>query len=51
MWEEAVRVAVVGFSVVAAGLVMLAAGVKIMSLFCGLIEKRKTKPHSRLGSN
>jgi Na+-transporting methylmalonyl-CoA/oxaloacetate decarboxylase gamma subunit len=33
MWGEAIRVAIVGFSVVFVGLLMLAAGVKIMSLF------------------
>ena len=38
--ESAVRVAVVGSSVVFAGLCMLALGVKIMSFFCGLVEKR-----------
>ena len=40
MWGQAVRVAVVGFSVVFAGLCMLALGVKIMSYFCRLVEKR-----------
>ena len=40
MWEEAIRVAIVGFSVVFAGLWMLALGVKIMSLFCKLVEKK-----------
>jgi hypothetical protein len=44
MWEEAIKVAVVGFSVVVSGLVMLAVGVKIMSFCCGLIEKKKRKP-------
>jgi Na+-transporting methylmalonyl-CoA/oxaloacetate decarboxylase gamma subunit len=39
MWAEAIRVAIVGFSVVFAGLLMLAAGVKIMSLFFKLGEK------------
>jgi Na+-transporting methylmalonyl-CoA/oxaloacetate decarboxylase gamma subunit len=39
MWGEAIRVAIVGFSVVFAGLLMLAAGVKIMSLFCKLGER------------
>jgi Na+-transporting methylmalonyl-CoA/oxaloacetate decarboxylase gamma subunit len=40
MWGQAVRVAVVGFSVVFTGLCMLALGVKIMSFFCRLVEKR-----------
>jgi len=39
MWGEAIRVAIVGFSVVFVGLLMLAAGVKIMSLFCKLGKK------------
>ena len=38
MWAQAVRVAVVGFSVVFAGLAMLALGVKVMSFLCRLIE-------------
>ncbi len=40
MWVEAIKVAVVGFLVVFFGLWMLAIGVKIMSLFCKLIEKK-----------
>ena len=40
MWGQAVRVAIVGFSVVFAGLWMLALGVKVMSFFCRLVEKR-----------
>ena len=40
MWGQAVRVAIVGFSVVFAGLCMLALGVKVMSFFCRLVEKR-----------
>ncbi len=40
MWGQAVRVAVIGFSVVFAGLCMLAIGVKIMSFFCRLVERR-----------
>ncbi len=41
MWGEAVKVAIVGFSVVFAGLWMLALGVKIMSFFCRLTQKEK----------
>ncbi len=41
MWREAFRVAIVGFSVVFAGLWMLALGVKIMSVFCRLTPKEK----------
>lgn len=43
MWTEAIRVAIVGFSVVFAGLVMLAIGVKIMSFFCRLGVNRTKK--------
>jgi Na+-transporting methylmalonyl-CoA/oxaloacetate decarboxylase gamma subunit len=39
MWGEAIRVAIVGLSVVFAGLLMLTVGVKIMSLLCKLGEK------------
>jgi Na+-transporting methylmalonyl-CoA/oxaloacetate decarboxylase gamma subunit len=41
MWGEALRVAIVGFSVVFAGLWMLALGVKIMSFFCKMAGKRQ----------
>jgi Na+-transporting methylmalonyl-CoA/oxaloacetate decarboxylase gamma subunit len=41
MWEQAITVAIVGFSVVFAGLWMLALGVKIMSFFCRLAQKEK----------
>ena len=41
MWAEALKVAIVGFSVVFAGLWMLALGVKIMSFFCKLTQKRR----------
>ena len=44
MWSEAIRVAVVGFSVVFAGLWMLAISVKIMSFFCKLVEKKGGGP-------
>jgi Na+-transporting methylmalonyl-CoA/oxaloacetate decarboxylase gamma subunit len=40
MWEQAIRVAIVGFSVVFAGLWMLALGVKIMSFFCRMGRKK-----------
>ncbi len=40
MWGEAIKVAVVGFSVVFAGLWMLALGVKIMSMFCKVVERK-----------
>lgn len=43
MWEEAIKVALVGFSVVVGGLVMLAVGVKVMSLLCRLVEQKKRK--------
>ncbi len=39
MWGQAVRVAVVGFSVVFAGLAMLALGVKAMSFLCRLLQQ------------
>jgi len=39
MWGETIRVAIVGFFVVFAGLLMLTMGLKIMSLFCKLGEK------------
>jgi Na+-transporting methylmalonyl-CoA/oxaloacetate decarboxylase gamma subunit len=44
MWTQAIRVAIVGFSVVFAGLWILAIGVKIMSFFCRLTEKKGSKP-------
>ncbi|NWG03357.1 MAG: OadG family protein [Syntrophaceae bacterium] len=40
MWGEAIKVAIVGFLVVFFGLWMLAIGVKIMSFFCRMIEKK-----------
>jgi Na+-transporting methylmalonyl-CoA/oxaloacetate decarboxylase gamma subunit len=40
MWDQAIRVAIVGFSVVFAGLWMLAIGVKVMSYFCRLVETK-----------
>ena len=40
MWGEAFTVAIVGFSVVFAGLWMLALGVKIMSFFCKMVTKK-----------
>jgi hypothetical protein len=43
MWNEAIRVAIVGFSVVFGGLCMLAIGVKIMSFFCRLGANRAKK--------
>ena len=43
MWEEAIKVAVVGSSVVIGGLVMLTIGVKLMSVGCRLIQKGKKK--------
>jgi Na+-transporting methylmalonyl-CoA/oxaloacetate decarboxylase gamma subunit len=50
MWGEVIRVAIVGLSVVFAGLLMLTVGVKIMSLFCRLGEKEnkeKGADHAR----
>ncbi len=46
MWGEAVKVAIVGFSVVFAGLWMLALGVKIMSFFCRLTQKERKEATS-----
>jgi Na+-transporting methylmalonyl-CoA/oxaloacetate decarboxylase gamma subunit len=43
MWSEALRIAVVGFSVVVITLVILAFSVKIMSFLCRLIERKKGK--------
>jgi hypothetical protein len=40
MWIEASRVATVGFVVVFLGLWMLALGVKVMSFFCRMIDKK-----------
>jgi Na+-transporting methylmalonyl-CoA/oxaloacetate decarboxylase gamma subunit len=40
MWGEAIRVAIVGFSIVFGGLCMLAVGIKIMSFFCRLALKK-----------
>jgi hypothetical protein len=40
MGNEAIRVAVVGFSVVFGGLWILALGVKVMSFFCKWVEKK-----------
>jgi Na+-transporting methylmalonyl-CoA/oxaloacetate decarboxylase gamma subunit len=39
-WVQAVRVAIVGFSVVFAGLCLLALSVKVTSFFCRLVEKK-----------
>ncbi|HAR95489.1 MAG TPA: hypothetical protein DCR97_05940 [Deltaproteobacteria bacterium] len=41
MWEEAIRVAAMGFFMVISGLVMLAFGVKLMSILCRLAQKKK----------
>jgi len=43
MWSEALRIAVVGFSVVVITLVILAFSVKIMSFLCKLFERKKGK--------
>jgi Na+-transporting methylmalonyl-CoA/oxaloacetate decarboxylase gamma subunit len=43
MWGQAISVAIVGFSVVFAGLVMLMIGIKIMGFFCKKITKRQPK--------
>ena len=43
MWEEAIKVAVVGFSVVIGGLVMLTIGVKLMSVGCASDPKGEEK--------
>jgi Na+-transporting methylmalonyl-CoA/oxaloacetate decarboxylase gamma subunit len=40
MWAQAIQVAIVGFIVVFAGLWMLALGVKIMSFFCKIVERK-----------
>jgi len=41
MWTHALKVASIGFTAVFLGLSMLAAGVKIMSFFCRLVDKKK----------
>jgi Na+-transporting methylmalonyl-CoA/oxaloacetate decarboxylase gamma subunit len=41
MWGHAINVAIVGFSVVFAGLLMLTVGIKIMGFFCKKITKRQ----------
>jgi Na+-transporting methylmalonyl-CoA/oxaloacetate decarboxylase gamma subunit len=46
MWADAVRVAIVGFSVVFVGLWMLALGVKIMSFFCRVARKKAPASNS-----
>jgi Na+-transporting methylmalonyl-CoA/oxaloacetate decarboxylase gamma subunit len=43
MWGEAIKVAIVGFSVVFAGLWILAGSVKIMSFFCQLVEGKEKR--------
>jgi Na+-transporting methylmalonyl-CoA/oxaloacetate decarboxylase gamma subunit len=43
MWSHAISVAIVGFLVVFAGLLMLMIGVKIMGFFCKKITKREAK--------
>ncbi|OPY77596.1 MAG: hypothetical protein A4E64_01061 [Syntrophorhabdus sp. PtaU1.Bin058] len=43
MWSEALRIAVVGFSVVIITLVILSVSVRIMSFICRLFEKKKGK--------
>jgi Na+-transporting methylmalonyl-CoA/oxaloacetate decarboxylase gamma subunit len=51
MCGEAIRVAIVGLSVVFAGLLMLTVGVKIMSLLCKLGEKEnkeRGEDHARV---
>jgi Na+-transporting methylmalonyl-CoA/oxaloacetate decarboxylase gamma subunit len=43
MWTDALRVAVIGFSVVFLTLVILAISVKIMSFFCKQIQRKGGK--------
>jgi Na+-transporting methylmalonyl-CoA/oxaloacetate decarboxylase gamma subunit len=43
MWSEAVKVAIVGFSVVFITLAILAIGVKVMSFCCNLGRKKGGK--------
>jgi hypothetical protein len=43
MWLEAIRVAIIGFSVVFIGLSILALSVKVMSIFCRRIEGKGGK--------
>ena len=40
-WTHALKVAAIGFTAVFLGLWMLAAGIKIMSFFCSLVDKKK----------
>ena len=43
MWTEALRVAIIGFTVVFATLLILAISVKIMSLLCNYMGAKKGK--------
>jgi len=43
MWDEAIRVATIGFSGVFAVLVILTISIKVMSYFCKLIDKKGGK--------
>jgi len=47
MWTEAIRVAIVGFSVVFLGLIMLAVGVKVMSFLCGIGKGHAKKAQAK----
>jgi Na+-transporting methylmalonyl-CoA/oxaloacetate decarboxylase gamma subunit len=43
MWNEATRVAIVGFSVVFITLWILAGSIKVMSFFCKMVDKKGGK--------
>ena len=43
MWTDALRVAIIGFSVVFMTLALLAISVKIMSFFCKQIQRKGGK--------
>jgi len=43
MWNEAIRVAMIGFAGVFSVLIILTISVKIMSFFCKLIDKKGGK--------
>ncbi|PIQ44444.1 MAG: hypothetical protein COW04_12900 [Deltaproteobacteria bacterium CG12_big_fil_rev_8_21_14_0_65_43_10] len=43
MWSEALRIGVIGFSVVFITLLILTLSVKVMSFVCKRIEKKRSK--------
>jgi Na+-transporting methylmalonyl-CoA/oxaloacetate decarboxylase gamma subunit len=47
MWEEAIKVAIIGFSVVFASLLILTISVRTMSFFCMLMERKGKREHGK----